>query len=65
MARLPFNVSKAVNTWKEVSANTSLSANFVLAGDQRLVALAHALDLDDVRAHVAQVHRAVRPGEHP
>ena len=27
----------------------------------RLVALAAALDLDDVRAHVAQVHGAVRP----
>ncbi|MBN1319355.1 MAG: DUF697 domain-containing protein [Thermoleophilia bacterium] len=40
MAKLPFNLSKAVNTWKEVSANTSLSANVVLAGDQRLVALA-------------------------
>ena len=40
MARLPFNLSKAVNTWKEVSANTSLSANVLLAGNQRLVALA-------------------------
>lgn len=40
MAKLPFNLSKAVNTWKEVSANTSLSASIVLAGDERLVGMA-------------------------
>lgn len=40
MAKLPFNLSKAVNAWKEVSANTSLSVSVVLAGDERLVGLA-------------------------
>lgn len=40
MARLPFNLSKAVNTWKEVSAGADLPANVVLAGEPRLVALA-------------------------
>lgn len=40
MPRLPFDVSKAVNAWKEVSTTANLSANLMLAGDDCLVARA-------------------------
>ncbi len=40
MARMPLNLSRALDTWKEVSANTGLSANLVLAGEPHLVSLA-------------------------
>jgi uncharacterized protein (DUF697 family) len=40
VAKLPLNLSKVVDAWKEVSASTSLSASLVLAGDPRLVGIA-------------------------
>lgn len=40
VAKLPFNVSKLTDAWKEVSATTSEAAGVVLAGDQQLVGLA-------------------------
>jgi uncharacterized protein (DUF697 family) len=40
VAKLPLNVTKAVDAWKEVSAKTSRSAGVLLAGDPRLVGLA-------------------------
>ncbi|OFW59679.1 MAG: hypothetical protein A2133_01115 [Actinobacteria bacterium RBG_16_64_13] len=40
MARLPLNVSKAIEAWKEISAKTGQSAAVILAGDPGLVALA-------------------------
>lgn len=40
MARLPFGLSKAMDAWKDVSANTGLSADLVLAGDPHLVGIA-------------------------
>ena len=40
MAKLPSYVSKAAEAWKEVSGSTAQSAGVVLAGDDRLVALA-------------------------
>ena len=40
MAKLPLNLSKALDAWKEVSAKADQSASVVLAGDERLVTLA-------------------------
>jgi uncharacterized protein (DUF697 family) len=40
VAKLPSSISKALEAWKEVSANTGQSAGIVLAGDLRLVSLA-------------------------
>jgi hypothetical protein len=40
MAKLPVSLSKAVNAWKEVSANADQSVNLVLAGEAGLVACA-------------------------
>ncbi len=40
MAKMPLNVSKLVEAWKEVSAGADRSAGIVLAGDPRLVGLA-------------------------
>jgi uncharacterized protein (DUF697 family) len=40
VAKLPLNLSKAVDAWKEVSAKAEQSASVVLAGDARLVELA-------------------------
>jgi uncharacterized protein (DUF697 family) len=40
VAKLPLNLSKAVDAWKEVSAKAEQSASVVLAGDTRLVELA-------------------------
>lgn len=37
MAKLPLNLSKALDAWKEVSAKADQSAGVVLAGDTRLV----------------------------
>ncbi len=41
MAKLPFNLNKAAEAWREVSAQTTQSAGITLAGDPRLVSLAH------------------------
>jgi len=40
VAKLPLNVSRLTDGWKEVSATTGVSAGLVLAGDPHLVALA-------------------------
>ncbi len=40
MVKLPLNVSKFADAWREVSATTGEAAGVVLAGDQRLVVLA-------------------------
>jgi uncharacterized protein (DUF697 family) len=40
VAKLPLNLSKAIEAWKEVSAKSDQSASVVLAGDARLVELA-------------------------
>ncbi len=40
MAKLPLNISKAVDAWKEASEQSTRSASIVLAGDPRLVELA-------------------------
>lgn len=40
MAKLPLNLSKALDAWKEVSVKAEKSASVVLAGDARLVELA-------------------------
>lgn len=40
VVKLPFNVSKLTDAWKEVSATTGEAAGVVLAGDQSLVSLA-------------------------
>ncbi|MFH0916911.1 MAG: DUF697 domain-containing protein [bacterium] len=40
MAKLPLNLSKALDAWKEASAKADRSASVVLAGDERLVELA-------------------------
>jgi uncharacterized protein (DUF697 family) len=40
VAKLPLNLSKALDAWKEVSAKAEQSASVVLAGDTRLVELA-------------------------
>lgn len=37
MAKLPLNLSKAIETWKEASTRTEQPAGIVLAGDGRLV----------------------------
>jgi uncharacterized protein (DUF697 family) len=40
VAKLPLNLSKALDAWKEVSAKADRPASVVLAGDERLVGLA-------------------------
>jgi uncharacterized protein (DUF697 family) len=40
VAKLPLNLSKALDAWKEVSGQTAQSAGVTLAGDPRLVGLA-------------------------
>ena len=40
MAKLPLNLSKVLETWKEASAQTAESAGITLAGDPRLVGIA-------------------------
>ena len=40
MAKLPLNLSKTIEAWKEASTRTEQSAGIVLAGDDRLVQLA-------------------------
>ena len=42
MAKLPINMSKAMNAWKEVSFYAEQTASIVLAGDSELVALAQS-----------------------
>lgn len=41
MAKLPFNLGKALETWREAAAQPIRPAGITLAGDQRLVDLAH------------------------
>jgi uncharacterized protein (DUF697 family) len=40
VAKLPFNLSKALDAWREASARTTEPAGITLAGDPRLVTLA-------------------------
>jgi len=40
VAKLPFNLSKALDAWRDASARTTEPAGITLAGDPRLVTLA-------------------------
>ena len=42
MAKLPVNLSKAMNAWKEVTSNADQAVSIVLAGNSHLVAIAQA-----------------------